>query len=154
MEIKRGTFRIVILVGSLAFKIPASVGSWKGRLYSFLQGWQQNLTERAYSKLKDEYLCPVYFSLFGLVNVMPYCSPFCTGFDIDAVDRLYDSFKRGCSCWYLIENKQSSFGHYGRRIVAIDYGNDCIALQQDKLYRLAPLDAKGMDMKEETNATS
>lgn len=147
MEIKHGTFRIVILVGSLAFKVPAPVGSWKGRLHSFLQGWQQNLTERAYSKLKDEHLCPVYFSLFGLVNVMPRCEPYDPRHI--TLDGVYQKLKEDCPYWYVVEKKPSSFGYFNNYLIALDYGNDCIALQQDKLYRLAPLDAKGMDMKEE-----
>ena len=144
MQIKRGSYRIVVLVGPLAFKLPLPSGSWKGRLHSFLQGWQQNITERMYSKLKEPYLCPVYFSFFGLVNVMPNC-PILKPDDASLLRLFYENIKRECPYWYLVERKYESIGQYKGKAVAVDYGNDCIALQQDKMYRLAPLDAKGFD---------
>lgn len=57
----------------------------------------------------------------------------------------YENIKRECPYWYLVERKYESIGQYKGKAVAVDYGNDCIALQQDKMYRLAPLDAKGFD---------
>lgn len=143
MQIKRGSFRIVFLIGRLAFKVPVPSRSWKGRWYSFLQGWQQNLCEKAYAGTDAPGLCPIYFSFFGLINVMPNCYPLYA--EDDALESLYEDFKRKCAYWYLVEKKLTSFGLYKGSWVAVDYGNDCIALQQDKMYRLAPLDAKGFD---------
>lgn len=140
MRALRGTNRLVILVGGLALKIPAATkDSFKGRLHSFLSGWKQNLTECAYSKTGDIWLCPIYFSVFGLVNVMPECNAntLSEKFHLEMVERL----KRESPNWYMVEPKRSSFGilsgknNLPARYVAIDYGNDCIALQQDKLRR-------------------
>jgi hypothetical protein len=145
---RSGSYRAVIVLGNYAIKVPLfRADSFKGRLHSFLHGWQQNLVERAYSKTKDKWLCPVYFSFFGLFNVMPWCYVSYHSSD-KSIARIYERLRRESDSWYLVEEKQSSFGMYRGRIVAVDYGNDSIALQQDKLRRInndQPLKAAGME---------
>lgn len=73
MKFKSGTTRITILIGRLAFKIPIM-----NSLKYFVKGWLGNIDERDawknYDK-KGKLLCPVYFSLAGLINIMPKAEP-------------------------------------------------------------------------------
>lgn len=133
MHIKRGTFRIVLLTKKYAIKIPLlETDSFKGRLYGFIHGWQQNLCELAYYKNDTSgMLCPIKFSFFGLINIMPRCDTFIAS--KRNFHYIYNAFKLQCDNWFLVENKVSSFGILNNQFVAIDYGNDCISLQQDKL---------------------
>lgn len=68
MKIKYGTTRITILIGNFALKTPIVTRSIK----HFVKGWLGNIDERdIWKKSRHPKLCPVYFSFFGLINVMP-----------------------------------------------------------------------------------
>lgn len=89
--IKRGTTRITVLLGDFAIKIPILNRSLK----HFVKGWLGNVDERdAWKRFAKEHnyksfqertvmtgattiekLCPIYFSLFGLLNIMPRAKP-------------------------------------------------------------------------------
>ncbi len=72
MKIKHGTTRSVILLGKYAFKIPILNRSLK----HFVKGWIGNIDERnTWNEFPNDKLCPVYFSVFGLINVMPKTQP-------------------------------------------------------------------------------
>lgn len=72
MKISRGTTRITILTGNLAFKIPILNRSLK----HFAKGWLGNIDERnLWRETKHKKLCPIYFSFFGLVNIMKRATP-------------------------------------------------------------------------------
>lgn len=146
--IKYGSFRMVWLIGSLAIKMPRPTrDSFKGLLHSVLQGWLQNLSERAYSKTNDSHLCPIWFSCFGLFIIMPRCAEIS-----EKESKAFFESKWDCPFWYVIEEKRSSLGKYKGRIVAVDYGNDSVALRENKLRLrngVAPISAKGMCLVEE-----
>lgn len=75
-EIRRGITRTVLLIGPWAVKIPALNGrssptllDIKGALWGISRGIQANLSEREWSQCEG--VCPVRWTLFGLVNVYP-----------------------------------------------------------------------------------
>src|ERR1700676_3347465 len=73
MKIKRGTTRITILTGKFAIKIPILNRSLK----HFVKGWLGNVDERdIWKQSKNNKHCPVYFSFFGLFNIMPKAKQF------------------------------------------------------------------------------
>lgn len=70
--IKKGTTRMALLIGSFAFKFPIVTRDLK----HFVKGWLYNIDERnRWRKLRDRRLCPVYISVFGIINVMPRIRP-------------------------------------------------------------------------------
>lgn len=72
MKFEFGTSRTVFIIGKLAFKMPIITKGMKW----FLKGWIGNIDEmHRWRKLKSEKLCPVYFSFWGLINVMPKVRP-------------------------------------------------------------------------------
>lgn len=115
MKVKRGTTRITIIIGKLAFKIPILNRSLK----HFAKGWLGNIDERnTWATNKNKKLCPIYFSILGLINVMPAIIPI-TDSKFDKQWALNQFKDLGihvdvCSGW-------KNFGYYKERIVIIDY---------------------------------
>ena len=115
MKISKGTTRIVIFIGKLAFKIPILNKS----LTYFIKGWLGNVDERnIWRDKKDRKLCPIYFSLFGLVNIMPRALPITDQkFNKQWIIELFkelDIQVDVCNGW-------KNFGYIDTRIVIIDY---------------------------------
>ena len=108
-EIHRGSTRVAILVGSLAFKTPRWV-TWENFLYGLLA----NIQERKFSCLKGT--CPVKWRLpLGFLNVMPRTIPL-TELEFSKLDII-----RYTGNGIPVEYKKDSFGWYQDEIVAVDY---------------------------------
>lgn len=57
-------------------------------------------------------LCPTYFSLFGLINIVAHCEPADETLDFDAT----------CGLTYD-DNRKANYGKYKGMTVALDYGD-------------------------------
>lgn len=113
---RQGATRVVILTARYAIKVP-SFYSWK----MFLLGLLGNMQERSFSKMNDQRLCPVLFSVpGGFCNVMPKA-------DVMAPEEFiefdYDGYVNGDHAPIPVERKWNSFGWLDGRVVAIDYGS-------------------------------
>lgn len=120
MEIHRGITRTVFVTRRWAIKVP-SLRSYKrnvrGSLWSITRGIQANLSEADWSDSPG--VCPVRWSLLGLINVYPRCEllPPDADVDYDAIGALFPSDK-----------KPENVGKLDGRLVWIDYDmswNDC-----------------------------
>jgi hypothetical protein len=112
--IKRGTTRITILLGKWAFKVPIMNRSLK----HFVKGWLGNVDERdIWREEGNDMLCPVTWSLFGLINVMPRATPITGKFN---KQEILNKFKDAgasidvCSGW-------KNFGIVRGELVMLDY---------------------------------
>ena len=118
-QLKTGTTRTVLLTKKHAFKLA---GNWRGLIgpwtwKRFLHGLLSNLTERQWSQLGKDCLCPVLFAdPFGLLVVMP---------------RLLDPPRQVCPVevlWFQevanvpTDRNPSNFGWVDGRMVLWDYG--------------------------------
>ena len=110
-----GTTRTTILIGNLAFKIPKlTKNHFYNRFQYFLQGWLSNLNENIwYNSEIYDYLCPVKFSFYGLVLIMPRTTPI----TVVEFSKLTRSDYFGAVEW-----KRDSFGKLNNKIVIVDYG--------------------------------
>lgn len=100
----------------MAIKIPNLTNGW----VNFLEGLIGNIQEREFWKTKSDLLCPVLLSLpLGLLNVYPRCTPITDEeySDLDTSPFYYRHLH------IPVEEKQSSFGWYKGRVVAVDYGS-------------------------------
>jgi hypothetical protein len=77
----KGVTRAVALVGNYAVKVPRFSPGSRGCMWSLAQGYLANLSEREWSGQPG--LCPVLWSLGGLVNVYPRCEPVPADVEID-----------------------------------------------------------------------
>lgn len=116
----KGSSRFVLLVGRYALKFP--------RPYSFrhlLWGLLANMQEAEFSRLGWECLCPVYWHVpGGLLVVMGRATPLptiTTNTELEALVAQWEAQRGGCKV--PVEMHLSSFGMFGDRIVAIDYGS-------------------------------
>lgn len=73
VRVERGVTRTVLLVGRWAINLPRATRSGHGVLWSLAHGVLANLSERHWSGWDG--VCPVRWSLAGLVNVYPRCQP-------------------------------------------------------------------------------
>ena len=136
MKISRGTTRMTILIGGLAFKLPILGRSLK----HFVKGWLGNLDESniwwelKYDSFGDQ-LCPIYFSLFGLVNVMKRANPVTIEFNKQSILQEFKDISKlvsvdVCSGW-------RNFGIINGKLVLVDYatnresGDECSDCDQD-----------------------
>ncbi|MDR2527112.1 MAG: hypothetical protein LBC92_04520 [Rickettsiales bacterium] len=131
MQITQGKNRIVIILKRFVIKIPSinltCCGATKGIFamskYSFMKNLKSNYTEyKVYKKYGKKYkeLCPVWFSLFGLLNIMPKCEPN-TEFVSNTMIKYYRTL--------LNDNTLSqtyNVGRYNGKFVIYDYGNAII----------------------------
>lgn len=116
MKITSGSTRIVVLVGSVAIKIPRFL-SWQ----TFLWGLLANMQERTFSKAKWAELCPVLLAdPLGFLVVMKRASPLSEE-EFLLLD--YQAFKEKSDYVIPVEHKRSSFGSLNGAIVEIDYGS-------------------------------
>jgi hypothetical protein len=107
--IRHGFSRIVLLLGSLAIKLPR-FWSW----YGLIEGISCNLHEARLWKLtKHQNLCPVIFSLAGLVLIMKRAIT-------PTIPNIINDRRIAIS----VENKPESWGLIDQHAVALDYGHD------------------------------
>jgi hypothetical protein len=97
----------VLIICGYALKFPR-VSSWR----SFLAGMLHNMSERDFSAMNINLLCPVVASVpGGLLNVMPVCcvSP-------------AEKHEQASLLLNIVELKSDSAGMLNGRPVAVDYG--------------------------------
>ena len=115
-QTKKGTTRIVFLVGDRAFKFP-NISEWR----LFLQGLLGNMQERRFAQTGWPELCPVLWAdLIGVLVVMPRARSL-TQAEFDSID--WDDFCQNDDYVVPAERKLDSFGWLGDRLVAVDFGN-------------------------------
>ncbi|WP_435583365.1 hypothetical protein [Amycolatopsis thermoflava] len=122
ITVHRGTTRTVLLAGRWVIKVPR-IARDGGRLWSFIRGVQANLSERDHSDRPG--VCPVLWSLSGLVNVYPRCQPAPT--DLTPAD--YDAIGFAGPT----DPRPGNVGVLGGQLVWIDYDlswSDCIACRR------------------------
>lgn len=120
MKISRGTTRVTLLIGKFAFKIPILNRSVK----HFVKGWLGNIDENVYwKKTHNQKLCPIYFSLFGLVNIMPKADK--VDYSASEFDKrvILDYFS-DCDVNIDVCSGWRNYGMYKGELVMIDYAAD------------------------------
>ena len=113
-SIAKGVTRKCFLIGRYAIKIPRTY-SWE----AFLLGILGNLQERSMSPAYPQ-LCPVIFSLFGFINIMPRVTPIC--YSEEALQHIIQKDFTIGGFRLPVEPKSSSFGYLNGKLVAVDYG--------------------------------
>lgn len=118
MKILKGTTRMTILTKKYAFKIPIINRSLK----HFIKGWLGNIDESNLWKTnKVDKLCPVLFSFFGLVNIMPKVEKSnIIEFDKQYILNYFSDLNIHidvCSGW-------KNFGYLNNKLVILDYANN------------------------------
>jgi hypothetical protein len=114
IQIRRGITRTVLLVGPWAVKLPSLRSNGKGlagRIWSVCHGILANLSEVQWSEVDG--VCPVRFSLFGLVNVYPRCEP------VASFDGDYAAI--GAPFLPPLDRKPENLGLLNGRLVWVDY---------------------------------
>lgn len=118
MKLKKGTNRIVILIGKYAVKIPNFIN---GHLL-FLYGCLANYRERWYCKKFKDIEEPRFYA-----KVCP--SVWCSWFGLCQIQRRVDMLKRDLTKSEILQFKdvctdikRENFGYYYGRLVCIDYG--------------------------------
>jgi hypothetical protein len=112
---RRGVTRTVFLIGRWAVKVPSARAHGDGLagvLWSLSRGISANLSEREWTAFGGEAVCPVLFSVAGLVNVYPRCAPV-------PADRVVDYDSIGFVG--PTDNKPHNVGLLRGRLVWIDY---------------------------------
>lgn len=123
MRIAHGVTRSVLITRRWAIKIPRIGRSGRGALWAIANGVLANLSEREWSHIDG--VCPVVWSLFGLVNIYPRCVPVqpLPGFDYRAVA---PDLPR-------IDARAHNLGRLNGRVVWVDYDQsitDCVACRR------------------------
>lgn len=117
ISIRRGITRTVILTPRHAIKLPSLRRHGKGlagMLWSFSRGISANLSEREWSGYSPA-LCPVRWSLAGLVNVYPRCEP---------VTEEPDDYYAIANMLGPMDKKPENLGILDGRMVWVDYAMD------------------------------
>lgn len=115
--ITSGATRDVILTDRFAIKVPKLTHGWAG----FLHGLLANMQERTFSATGWPELCPVRFSIpGGWLLIMHRARPL-TAAEWKGLD--FATFVDTPDYVVPVEEKISSFGVFGGRIVAVDYGS-------------------------------
>lgn len=112
---RRGVTRTVLLIGRWAVKIPSLRGGSIGRRWmrSLVWGIDANLREIEWSGMPN--VCPVRWSLLGLVNVYPRCAPLPADRDLVAADW------EALGMEHLSDRKRENVGLLGGHLVWLDY---------------------------------
>lgn len=112
--IRHGICRDVLLIGRWAIKVP----TFRYGLTSFARGILANDSERSWSGMPG--LCPVVWSLGGLVNIYPRCDPLpairAVEFDEDPT-----AYAEIAPDWPAPDRKPDNLGVLDGRIVWLDY---------------------------------
>lgn len=122
IEVHRGTTRVVLLVGRWAVKLPR-VSRAGGRLWTLARGVQANLSEREQASVPG--VCPVRWSLLGVVNVYRRCDP--------VRGELSEADWSSIGYPGPVDRRPHNLGVLDGRLVLIDYDtswSDCIACRR------------------------
>ncbi|WP_085033923.1 hypothetical protein [Ensifer aridi] len=114
---RKGTTRIVFLIGLVAIKVPNFLNGWK----LFLCGLLANMQERQFGAAGWDGLCPVLWSLPGGWVVVMRRARVMTPEEFLAFDA--EAFCNRSEYVLPVEAKSSSFGFIDGQIVAVDYGS-------------------------------
>lgn len=113
--VRRGAFRIVLLVGSIAIKLPHLRNSAAGMRSNRWEREMWQIWRPRFSCWTN--LCPIRFAdRFGFIVIMVRASQPVTTDEIEAADP---------DCYPDIDvefGKSANFGRFKGRIVAVDYG--------------------------------
>jgi hypothetical protein len=105
--VKTGITRIVFLTKRYAIKVPR----WNYGWANFISGMYSNLSEaQCWNATRSEYLCPILFSLGGLVVIMPRVQICETEEEIISIPK-----EEG------IDRKPDNYGYHFNRVVCVDY---------------------------------
>lgn len=111
---KRGTTRIVFLIGSYAIKLPR-IYKWK----CFLRGILANMDERMWYKSSPKEwqmkMCPSLFCIAGFILIQKRALPI-SSLEYDTLD--ITEYKP-----LPVDSKISNFGWLYNRIVLVDYAD-------------------------------
>lgn len=115
MTIRRGICRTVLLVGPWAVKVPSLRANGNGAMgvvWSICRGILANQSERSWTGWEG--LCPVRWSLAGLINIYPRCEPV-TDYDGD--------YAEVCTMvpTSMADRKPENLGRLNGRLVWVDY---------------------------------
>jgi hypothetical protein len=113
LTVRHGASRTVLLVGSLAVKLPRLGNGWR----PFLWGLLSNIAEREAGRDAHPWLCPVLWSIpGGWCVVMPRCAPL-TAEEWESLAETPGPHHEAAG----FDFKRSSFGRLGGRLVVFDY---------------------------------
>jgi hypothetical protein len=123
IRIERGVTRAVLLAGPWAVKVPrlAPAGPHRGRLWSLAHGILANLSEAEWSRWPG--VCPVVWSLAGLVNVYRRAQPISLPVDYAAISPPELS----------VDPKPENVGVLDGQLVWVDYAQtdgECVACRR------------------------
>lgn len=121
--VRYGTTRLVLLTPRWAVKVPLVSRRGHGRLWSLAHGVLANLSELRLSR--EPGVCPVVWSLAGLVQVYPRCRPVSTEggpipFEALAGERV------------PVDPRPHNVGVLNGRLLWLDYaqGAECVACER------------------------
>ena len=126
---KQGCFRIVILIGNYAIKIPNFLNGYRYFLKGILSNHQEIMLSKNFNH-HSKY-CPVLFSIWGgWLNIMPKCQILTDEEFINNINEEWLYIKDVILTEDAIidrklpvELKSDSFGWLNGRIVSVDYGS-------------------------------
>jgi hypothetical protein len=115
MRIKRGDTRVVLLIGSFAFKFPRYTTQ-----RFFLQGCIDNISERVFYKTSERYgialkhklSVSLFCSWFGFIQIQKRCLP---------LNRELQNIEKEYFKGVTTDQKSDNFGIYNGVIVCLDY---------------------------------
>lgn len=120
LSISKGSKRLSILVfHKYCLKIPRP-HSW----HAFIKGIDDNLNEKIFYSTNFDRLAPIYFSLLGFINVMPYVKVMNDQETLEIWKDVVDSLEeRNVRIMYknIVEEKTDSVGWLNGKVVAVDY---------------------------------
>jgi len=111
MQVKRGLTRTVLLIGRWAVKVPSFRSHGQGLsgvLWSFCRGVLANHSEILWAE--EPGVCPLKWSVAGLINVYPRCGPVTWDPDYDAIGFTGPT-----------DRKRANVGMLDGRMVWVDY---------------------------------
>jgi len=116
LAVRRGVTRTVLLVGPWAIKVPSLCShntGIRGVAWSLARGLSANLSEAEWSGQPG--LCPVRWSLAGIVNVYPRCEP--------ASEELTEDVYEAVGFPYTgpMDKKPANLGWLNGKLVWVDY---------------------------------
>lgn len=124
LHVRRGSTRLVILVGDYAIKI-----AWGRSTEHWLRGLLANIIERKVSKVIDSpHITRCYWrSVFGFISVHERVLPARHSglWQLDLATLVSAAHDRN-KFWWLDDANQSNFGYRGQTLVKLDYGGDAV----------------------------
>jgi hypothetical protein len=113
MQVMHGTGRIAIQISKMVFKVPKNLNGYISNIIETINWWKY--------KPYRTYLCPVWFNLFGIIEIMPYCSKV-TSEEIIQEKNLCEFVEQNYDHPLFKDMKNENLGWRKGKIVKIDYG--------------------------------